>query len=243
MDKPGKKDCLKRIATIFGLVLPLLINAQTRKESWFRLNLTHRFNTNWSAGLDIQHRRQANYKKGDGNILHYPLSSFARAWIYYQLPKGWTLLLSPIGYFDNEDILNANGQLKQTNELRITPGVSNSLIWGSFKIRSRLLYDVRFADFDRPGHYMQSRLHWQESLLVPLCYTGKKSQLFYQLYNELFIKKQRSVTGFEQNRIYNGLQWKVSASAIDLGYQWVVQRGSSSNFKRSQVYLAFNIQL
>jgi hypothetical protein len=243
MDQSEKEDCLKHFTTILGLLLPLLIQAQTRKESWFRLNLTHRFNTNWSAGLDIQHRRQANYKTGDGNILHYPLSSFARAWIYYQLAKGWTLLLSPVGYFDNEDILNVNGELKQTNELRITPGVSNSLVTGPLKIRSRLLYDIRFADFDKPGHYMQSRLHWQESLLIPLCYTGKNSRLLWQVYDELFIKRQRTITGFEQNRIYNGLQWKVSTSTVDLGYQWVVQRGSSSNFKRSQVYLAFNIQL
>lgn len=217
--------------------------AQTRRESWFRLNLTHRFNSNWSAGLDLQQRRQANYKTSDRNIFHYPLSSFARAWIYYQLPKDWTILLSPIGYFDNEDILNTKGELKQTNELRITPGVMKTLVTGKCRIRNRLLYDIRFADFDQPGHYLQSRLHWLEGLLVPFLTTGKNSRLQYQFYDELFIKKQRAVIAFEQNRVYNGLQWKYNSSTVDLGYQWVVQKGTSSVFHRSQLYLAFNLQL
>lgn len=219
------------------------LSAQTRKESWIRLNLTRRINTNWSVGLDLQHRRQANYRTGDHNYMHYPLSSFGRAWLYYQLPKGWTLLLSPIGYFDNEDILNVNGELKQTNELRISPGIMQSLLLGPVKLRSRLLYDIRFADFGQPGHYTQTRLHWQESVLLPVCPTGKNSKLLYQLADELFVKKQGSDIGFDQNRLYNGLQWKYKASTIDLGYQWVLQKGTSSNFHRSQLYLAFNVQL
>lgn len=243
MDEFTIEIILRKITTILVLFIGVNLAAQTRKESWFRLNLTHRFNPQWSAGLDIQQRRQANYKTADHNIFHYPLSSFARVWVYYQLPKEWTILLSPVGYFDNEDILNVKGELRQTNELRITPGVMNSLVTGKMKIRSRLLYDIRFADFDQPGHYLQSRLHWQEGLLIPVCNTGKQSRLLYQVYDELFIKKQRSVIAFEQNRIYNGLQWKYKSSSADLGYQWVVQKGTASIFHRSQVYLALNLQL
>lgn len=243
MDQLKSQIILKRALTIAALLLAVSLSAQTRRESWFRLNLTRRINPQWSAGLDLQHRRQANYRTGEHNFLHYPLSSFGRIWIYYQLPRNWTLLLSPIGYFDNEDILNSKGELKQTNELRITPGVMQSLQAGTLKLRSRLLLDIRFADFDKAGHYTQTRLHWQESLLVPICPTGKNSRLLAQAADEVFIKNQDGDTGFDQNRLYGGLQWKYRASNIDLGYQWVLQKGTSSLFHRTQLYLAFNIQI
>lgn len=225
------------------LLVPQLAFAQTRKEFWLKVNLTHRFDTKWSAGLDVQHRRQANFKTADHNIFHHTMANYVRGWVYYQLPRQWTLVLSPIGYFDNEDILNTAGELKQTNELRISPGIIKSFQWGQVKNKNRFLYDIRFAEFDKTSHFTQSRFRLQNNLLFPLFSLKKNQQFSYLLSNEVLIKKQKQVTTFDQDRLYNAVQWKHGPHDISLGYQWVVQKGTSNIFHRHQLYLLVNIAI
>jgi len=233
---------VKRILAVL-LFFPLLAFSQTRKEFWLKLNFTHQFSTKWMAGLDLQHRRQANFNQADKNIFHYTLANYGRIWLYYQLPWNWSLVVSPIGYFNNEDILNAAGTLKQTNELRISPGIVKVFDLGTVKNKNRFLYDIRFAEFDQVTHFTQSRFRLQNSFTIPLYSFKKQNQLSYIFSNEILIKKEKKLTGFDQNRVYNAVQWKLHRSDINLGYQWVVQKGTASTFHRHQLYLLLNIAI
>ena len=69
------------------LFIPIFSTAQNRTEFWSKLNTTVALNKCWSAGIDIQYRRQADYKSGDKNLFHFPMASSIRAWIYYSLKK------------------------------------------------------------------------------------------------------------------------------------------------------------
>lgn len=218
-------------------------SAQTRNEFWGKINITHPLNDRWSVGLDLHHRRQANYRTDDKNIFRYNLGNYGRILIYYKLPKNWTIVLSPIGYYGNEDILNAAGELRQTNELRISPGVMKSYDIGKIKNRNRFLYDIRFAEFDKATHFMQSRLHLQDNFTFPLHSFKENKSLNYFVSNEIFVKKHKTDIDFDQNRLYNALQWKFNRSDISMGYQWVLQKGTETIFHRNQLYISLNLTI
>jgi hypothetical protein len=106
---PQNGTTIKIFSLLLLLLVSLLTSAQTRNEFWGKLNVIHPFSDHWSIGLELHHRRQANYRSEDKNVFRYQLGNYARVMIYYQLPKKWTIILSPLGYFGNEDILNADG--------------------------------------------------------------------------------------------------------------------------------------
>lgn len=220
------------------LLLPVSLAAQTRSEFWLKLNMTHALNQHWNAGVDFHHRRQANFNTDDKNIFHYPLGTYARAWITYKLQKGWTVILSPVGYFHNEDILNRAGELKQTNELRISPGLIKELKLGRAKFKNRLLYDARFADYNTPFYFFQSRFRLQNNLFIPFI---NNSGLGYLFSNEIILKNEKGSSSFDQNRVYNAIQYKISNQEVNAGYQWVLQKGNSRLFHRNQFFIQLNL--
>lgn len=226
---------------VIFLFISSISTAQTRNEFWCRLNITHPLDKHWSIGIDMHHRRQANYQSGDKNIFRYQLGNYARLMLFYQLPEKWTIFVSPLGYFANEDILNRDGELKLTNELRTSLSIIKAFDIGHIKNRNRFQYDIRFPEFDKVSHYVQTRFRLHNSFTIPLHNFSEKSSLNYFISNEIFIKKQKADIGFDQNRIYNALQWKLSRSDINLGYQWVLQKGTNSRFHRNQLYLSFNL--
>ena len=230
----------KFLFLLFSFIL-ISGHAQTRNEFWCRLNITHPVDQKWSIGLDMHHRRQANYRDNDKNIFRYQLGNYMRLTVYYQLPKKWTIFVSPIGYFANEDILTKDGELKLTNELRTSLSVIKAFDIGPVKNRNRFQYDIRFPEFDKVNHYVQTRYRMHNSFTIPVVHFSEKTGLNYFISNEVFIKKQKSDVGFDQDRIYNALQLKISKSDILTGYQWVLQKGNTSLFHRNQLYLTFNL--
>lgn len=233
---------MKKPGFIFFLY-PLLTTAQTRNEFWLKAAVNHQFSKHWAAGIELHHRRQANFQSQDKNIFHYPLGNYARAWIQYKLPGEWLLIVSPIGYFSNEDILNSKGELKQTDEVRVSPGIIKSFTIGKVKNKNRFLYDARFAEFSRPGYFFQSRFRLQSSFTIPVLMLKKENQVSCFISGEVLVKKEKKAAGFDQNRLYNAVQWKNHSCDIDLGYQWIVQKGAGSVFYRNQLFIMFNINI
>lgn len=227
----------------FTLFLPIAAASQTRHECWLKMMVTHPLNEHWSLGAELQHRRQANFQVQDKNIFHYPLANYVRAWITYKLPHNWTLVLSPVGYFDNEDIVSSDGELKQTNELRVSPGVIRAFEMGRIRNKNRLLYDARLADFNKSYHFFQSRFRMQNSFSFPVFWVKKENKISYHLSNEILIKKEKTSVGFDQNRLYNAIQWENHGLNIDIGYQWIVQKNGASTFRRNQLFIALNINI
>lgn len=226
---------------LFILLLPIAASSQTRNECWLKMTVNRPLDEQWSVGVELQHRRQANFQIQDKNIFHYPLANYARAWITYKLPHKWALVLSPVGYFDNEDIISSYGELKQTNELRISPGVIRIIELGRIRNKNRLLYDARFADFNKSDHFFQSRFRMQTSFSFPVFLLKKENKISYQLSDEILIKKEKTATGFDQNRLYNAIQWENHGLDIDIGYQWIVQKNKGAAFNRNQLFIVLNI--
>jgi Protein of unknown function (DUF2490) len=233
---------MKRLLFIF-LFVPFFSTAQNHTEFWSKINATATVNKTWSIGMDIQYRRQADYKSGDKNIFHYPMATSIRAWLYYSLKNQWQIILSPIAYFKNDDILNSNGEIRQTKELRQMAGTSKSVEFTRIKNKNRFLIEVRFIDFDNNNSYTQFRYRLQNSFIIPLHKKEKATGINYFFSNEILIKNQKQQTNFDQNRVYNALQWKLMHADIDLGYQWVVQRNTTTTFHRNQFYVMLNLSI
>lgn len=232
-----------KILLLISFFIPVFSTAQNHTEFWSKLNTTVALNKSWSIGMDVQYRRQADYKSGDKNIFHYPMATSIRAWVYYSLKNQWQIILSPIAYFKNDEILNNNGEIKQTNEIRQMAGTSKSVDLNRIKNKNRFLIEVRYIDFDNNKSYTQFRYRLQNSFTIPLHKKEKTTGINYFLSNEVLIKNQKHQTSFDQNRIYNALQWKFMHADIDLGYQWVVQRNTNNTLHRNQLFLMLNLNI
>jgi Protein of unknown function (DUF2490) len=182
---------MKRLLLIF-LLAPLFSFAQTHTEFWSKLNTTLTVDKSLSIAVDVQYRRQADYKSGDKNIFHYPMATSIRAWLYYSLKNQWQIILSPIAYFKNDDILNSNVEIRQTKELRQMAGTSKSVEFNRIKNKNRFLIEVRFIDFDNNTSYTQFRYRLQNSFIIPLHKKEKATGINYHLSNEILNKKTKA---------------------------------------------------
>lgn len=229
---------------IFSLLLASLsTSAQVHNEFWTRLNITHSVGGHWSIGLDMQHRRQANYLTGEKNLFHYPMSSSVRVWVYYQLKKQWQLITSPIGFFENDNILNSTAAIKKNDELRTIVGVSKTIMIKRVKNKTRFIFENRFIDFYKSDYHFQTRYRLQSNVTIPLHKKISPTGMNYVLFDELYIKTEKHTTDFDQNRVYNALQWKLKHTDIDLGYQWVLQQNPTTTLHRNQFFIIFNLAI
>ncbi|MFN5607754.1 MAG: hypothetical protein ACK483_08635, partial [Bacteroidota bacterium] len=62
------------------LALPILGYTQDRNEGWIRLNLNHWIQPKFGVGLELHHRRQANYWTTDKNLLDESMLTIVRPW-------------------------------------------------------------------------------------------------------------------------------------------------------------------
>ncbi len=227
------------VATLF---LPLASFSQTRHEYWMKLNIIHPLKKEWSVAVELHHRRQSNYRSGDKNIFHYPLGNMARVWINYRLSRQWSVVLSPAGYFNNEEIQDETGVYRTSHEFRVSPGITSNFSTGRIKNKIRLLYDARFTGVNTKESYFQSRFRLQNNLTVPV-FSFRDQQISYHLSNEILFRKDITGAGFDQDRIYNAIQWEKPRNSIDIGYQWVVQKGRHSVFYRHQLFITLNFSI
>ncbi|HEY0676653.1 MAG TPA: DUF2490 domain-containing protein [Chitinophagaceae bacterium] len=217
------------------------VSAQNRNELWARINITSNISPRLSIGLDVSHRRNADMK--NDALFHYGLSNIARLWGYYKPTDKWTLMLSPLAYFDNHSTETATGKIVHLNEVRIMAGVSRELAFEKIKNNNRFLYELSYGRY--LGQYTSSRQRFrlQNNLIIPLWETDGDKGIQYQFYNEIFFKTQHEGYSFDQDRVYNGLRWKPDNYDLNAGYQLNLQKSGDSWVYKNQFLVTMNVHL
>lgn len=217
--------------------------SQNRSEFWTKLTVVKTLNPKWSVGADIQYRSQANYQISDNrNFFENDLSRALRLWVFYKLSPKWTITAAPIAYFSNVEI-NKQLHLAAVNELRSAWGITNSLRFLNVKNKNRFLYENRFIDWNKQNAYFQHRYRLQNAFAIPITKMGENSGINLFLMNEFFVKTQKNITTFDQNRVFAALQLRFKGIELSSGYQHVFQQGSSANFQRKIWLTTLNIAI
>jgi hypothetical protein len=217
--------------------------AQDRHEAWLRVNLVHWHAPKKGIGLELHQRMQSNYWIDDKNPFEHPMLSIVRPWLYWKRNKNWTLSYSPLSYHGYTNVTSSAGETKKYTELRTTVGLQKNLAIGSALTRHRAWYELRFIDISSDAYQFATRLRIQNAFIVPLWKLPGERQLGYQLSNEFFWALQSGYAGFDHNRLYNALQWRVGKQEINLGYQWSLHKGGTPLYSRRQVFLNTSFEL
>jgi hypothetical protein len=227
----------------FLLLLSELGNTQDRHEGWVRLNLNHWLQPKLGIGLELHHRRQANYWTSDKNMLEESMLTIVRPWIYLKLPSKWILSTSPLSYHGSREILNTQGQTKDFLELRSSYGIQRTFPVKNLTSRNRVWYELRFTNVNQATYFFHTRLRIQNTWLLPLATINKQTRLNYNFTNEFFISQRKELIQFDHNRLFNGLQLKWGPQEISLGYQWSRHNINPSAISRHQLFLNTSFDL
>ena len=235
---------MRKILLLPFLVL-LLLNglAQDRHEAWLRVNLVHWYMPQRAIGLELHHRPQANYNTEENNIFRYPSVTIIRPWLYWRTKKKWIFWYSPLSYHGFTTIKNSAGETDNYTELRSTLGIQKNFLLKKITNRNRAWYEFRFIDVGSNTLQFATRIRMQNAVIVPILKLSGNNQLSYQLTNEFFWAVQSSYTGFDHNRLYNSLQWRIGKQEINLGYQWSVHKMEPTFQDRRQIFLNTSFEL
>jgi hypothetical protein len=228
------------------LLLAILMTTaygQDRREAWLRINLIHWYKPTKAIGLEFHQRMQANFRTDDNNIFHYPSVTLLRPWLYWKLNKNWIFWYSPLSYHGFTTIKNTAGVTDTYTELRTTLGIQRNYLLGKATNRNRAWYEFRFIDVGGDAYRFATRLRIQNTFIIPLWKPSAKTQLAYQLSNEFLWAVQSGYVGFDHNRFYNALQWRVGKQEINLGYQWSLHKSGTDLYDRSQLFLNSSFEL
>lgn len=231
--------------TLLTLILLLSLNsvqAQQVYEWWSKFNFTQSLTDKVAFSLDLQHRRQ-NGSNTDYNLLRYTMTNSARLWLFYSANNNWSIILSPIALFENRNFNHSTQKLQHSSELRTMTGLAKAVAIDKATVNNRLLYELSFIQTAPSNNITRHRYRLQNSLLIPLKNRNNGSALNYNLANEVFIKTIQRKSSFDQNRIYQAIQWKDNFTAINVGYQLTIQQELSSLVHKNQFVISVNTHL
>lgn len=217
--------------------------AQQQNEFWTKINVTGHVNNHLAFGVDAQYRRQADFYSRDKNIFHYPLSKSIRLWTYYKLKDNWTLVASPIAYFNNENLENISGKISNSNDLRSMIGASKLFLLGHLRSNNRVLYEADLLGINSHDLTLRHRYRLYNNILFPIKKLGETHGINYFFFNEIFYKTQNGISSFDQDHVYNGVQWKWKDSDLNMGYQYTYQKNAGNYFHKNQFLLFLNFVL
>ena len=129
-----------------------------------KLTVSKKINNKLSFASDLQFRQQANYKTTSKNIFEAPYTRSIRIWLNYKLKNNFSITAAPIAYFNNEDIINTNGTLYNTNQLRVAIGLTKFFNWKNSKQNNRIFIEERFINYDSPNSINQHRYRLQNNI-------------------------------------------------------------------------------
>jgi Protein of unknown function (DUF2490) len=233
---------LKKI--IFILLLSNnVVYAQQKNEFWSKINIIQHINDHLALGIDAQYRRQADFYAKDKNIFHYPLSKSIRLWIYYKLKNDWTLIASPIAYFNNENLENISGTVNNSNDIRSMAGTSKTFLLGRFRNNNRVLYEADLLAINSCDVTLRHRYRLYNNILFSIKALSETHGLNYYFFNEIFYKTQNGFSSFDQDHLYNGFQWRWKDSDFNIGYQYTYQKDLSNYLHKNQFLFFLNLTL
>ncbi len=190
--------------------------------------------------MDVQHRRQANFYEHDKNIFHFGLTNSIRIWTYYTLKQNWSIVASPIAYFENKSIINAPGVRPISKELRSMIGIGKNLFFQKLVNQSRLIYEMDLLNFNYPETLIKHRYRLLNNFILPIKAIDLTHSLNYTFYNEIFFKTQNGMSSFDQNHLYSGIQFKWIQSNFNVGYQYTYQKLIKDYINKNQILLSLN---
>jgi hypothetical protein len=233
----------KLVLALSLLFIVFVGRSQTRHEAWVRVNFNHSVGAKTGIGLELHHRRQANFLTEDKNLLHKPSLNIIRPWFYYRGFKKYVVAVSPISFHNYHEIADRNGNLTNFLEIRSTYGVQRNFNIKNVTNRNRIWYELRFTDVNSANRIFQTRLRIQNSLLFPLWKITGNTKLNYNFTNEFFVNQKKELINFDHNRFFNGLQVKKGGAEINFGYQWSRHNANPTAYSRHQFFLNTSFDL
>ncbi len=234
---------VKLIAVSFlALLFACKTIAQTHNEFWSKLSFTKSINTKWSGVVDFNFRQQANYQFANKNNFDLPLMRSIRLWLFYNLDKKYSL----VGSFfiaKTAEVKNAKGDLSNASETQYNFGLLRKDNFKKMVFRNRLLAEIRTIKPQTGNDIRMYRYRFQNNLTIELKELAKHSVLNTVVNNELFLKIQDKVTGFDQDRIYCMMQWHLHNVEYNIGFQKTLQNQHNELVKRNQFLLNVNVYL
>ena len=176
-------------------------------------------------------------------MLHYGMTSSIRLWTFYKLRNNWSIALSPIAYFNNQVVKDTSNEIQNASEIRSMLGLVKGFAFGKIAIKNRLLYEVSSIKSIAPQRTIKQRYRLQNAFIFPLKKFNNNSGLNYGVTNEILFKTVSSNTTLDQNRFYNGIQWKGAHNDINLGYQYTFHKEGSTHINKNQLLVILNFNL
>ncbi len=236
---------MKWLYSLVFVILSGTVLGQNREESWSKINVVKAVNAKWSIGVDFQYRTQADFRRpGIPNVFQYPLTTSFRTWLYYRLPKNWTIVYSPFALFSTSELSPDSQDFIRTNEVRSFIGGTKSFSFkGDLQSKNRLAYEFRVIKKEGAATPVQHRYRLQNAFTVPLFKWSRQQKLSLYMMNEIFLRTQNHTTKLDQNRSYVSLSFRYNQAEIVSGYQFVFQHGSKDDFYRNIWLTTLNITI
>ncbi|MBX7241113.1 MAG: DUF2490 domain-containing protein [Bacteroidia bacterium] len=236
---------MKWIGFIFLIIATVSVSAQNREEFWSKVNVVKPINPKWSIGMDIQYRTQSDlHQPGVPNLFQYPLTTSYRAWLYYKMPKDWTIVYSPVAFFSTSELSSRAYQFAKTTEVRtFFGGIKSFYFRGGLQNKNRIAYELRIIRKEDSDHFIQHRYRLQNSLMIPLNRRTNANQIGLYVMNEFFLRTQSKNTTLDQNRSYLSFSLRYHQAEIISGYQLIFQRGNNADFFRNIWLTTLNLNI
>lgn len=209
---------------LFVVPLPYVAHGQVRTDGqlWLSYHGHYHLHKQWHLQGDVNYRRQ-------GNLVDENFQQALRLGIGPSWGKGWQ---ATVGYAWFRHFRPRTGADEVLPEHRGWAQVQKTNVWRrgqlSYRLRLENRHMLRAPDLQRPTDRVQSfgRLRLQAQVRQPLRprQPGSSTQWFAQ--NEVMLHTGESIGTryFDQNRLYTGLEWKLSPQLrLMAGYMHLIQ--------------------
>lgn len=211
--------------------------AQEHTNSWFRTTLSIPVTEKIKTDLELQHRRQSDFKSD--NLFDKNLMYSFRTWIYYKQNKDVAYAISPFAYFSNYKIIQkeSDATAKPSNEYRFSASIElQHQLATKFYVVDRTAFEYRvFEGAIENTTRLRNRLAFTYEI---------NSNYSVAIGDEILI----NTTGtdakhiFDHNRLYSNLSYKSSKNTkFDIGYIYIsrLTRSNVDIVAESNFYLNF----
>jgi len=199
----NKHICIKKIALVFMLMLPVFaISQESNFGNWMIYFGNKKINSKWNLHHEVQYR---NYNAiGDLEQL------LLRVGLGYNLTEKTNLLFG-YGYILSENYIGDSDDKFQVNEHRVYQQLITKQYFKKMSMQHRYRFEQRFVEDD-----FKLRFRYFLGINIPLS-KKETNKLYLSAYNEIFLNTESPI--FDRNRLYGGIGYKISNSVkIELGY-------------------------